>query len=271
MPNMIGPLERAFAVLELLVDEPAGLPLSDISDALAIPRSATHRLLTSLSELGYLRQDQAMGNYVLTLKVVSLALKRLSTIGIVELAQPTLDRLAELSGELVRLSIVDDETLMWVAKAQGAKAGLRYDPDTGTKVKLSCSASGLAWLATFSDDHALELVYREGFAKPSDYGPTAPATVAEFLERLHRARDMGYATVNESFEVGTAAMAAPIMHPTQQQAIGVLSIAGPNIRMTEQRMQELVPALITAAIELSHLSLETVHGPRTLAKAQKPA
>jgi DNA-binding IclR family transcriptional regulator len=268
---MIGPLERAFAVLELLVGAPAGLPLSEISDALDIPRSATHRLLTSLCELGYLRQERAMGNYVLTLKLISFALKRLSTIGIVELAQPTLDRLAELSGELVRLSIVDDETLMWVAKAQGAKAGLRYDPDTGAEVKLSCSASGLAWLGTFSDDRALALVYREGFAKPQDYGPTAPVTVAEFLERLHRARDMGFATVNESFEAGTAAVAVPIMHPRQQQVIGVLSIAGPNIRMTEHRVQELVPALLTAANELSHLSLETVQKPRALAKSLKSA
>lgn len=40
-----------------------------------------------------------------------------------------LDRLAEKTGELVRLSIVDEDRLTWVAKSQGPRqAGLRYDP-----------------------------------------------------------------------------------------------------------------------------------------------
>ena len=41
----------------------------------------------------------------------------------------------------LRLAIVDGEELVFVAKAQGAVRGLRYDPDMGLSVPLSCSAA----------------------------------------------------------------------------------------------------------------------------------
>ncbi len=102
-----------------------------------------------------MRQARNQGDYVLTIKLVSLGLGFLSASGIVDVAQPSLDRLAEESRELVRLAIVDGDELTFVAKAQGATRGLRYDPDMGLSVPLSCSAAGHAWLSTMSDEDAL--------------------------------------------------------------------------------------------------------------------
>ena len=75
--------------------------------------------------------------------------------GIVDIAEPLLERLASNCGELVRLSIVDGDRLTWVAKSQGTRqAGQRYDPDMGMDVQLSCTSSGHAWLMTMSDSSA---------------------------------------------------------------------------------------------------------------------
>ncbi len=115
-----------------------------------MPLSATHRLLTELIRCGYVRQDQSHGDYMLTIKLVSLGLSFLSNSGIVDVAQPLLDRLAAESGELVRLAVVDGDELTFVAKAQGATRGLRYDPDMGLSVNLSCSSAGHAWLSTMT-------------------------------------------------------------------------------------------------------------------------
>ena len=49
-----------------------------------------------------------------------------------------------MAGELVRLAIVDGDRITWVAKSQGARKGLRYDPDMGTDARLSCAATGQA-------------------------------------------------------------------------------------------------------------------------------
>lgn len=246
-------LDRGLTVLELLARHPQGLPISMLAAEADIPVSACHRVLAELQRRGYVRQVRKQGDYVLTTKVVSLGLGFLSSGGIVEVAEPLLERLAEVSGELVRLSIVDDDRLTWVAKAQGSRqAGLRYDPDMGMEARLSCTSSGHAWLMTLSDEKAIELVSRQGFGTPAEYGPKAPTTLKALLGFLHAARVRGYAMIDEVFAPGMSAMAAPAFR--RGEAIGVISIAGPRTRLTQQRMLELGPTLLAAATELGPIS-----------------
>ena len=170
-------LGRTIDILEFLGNAAEPVALASIADELEMPRSACHRLLSELVKRGYVRQMRAHGDYMLTTKLVALGLHFLSSSGIVDVAQPILDRLAELSGELVRLAIVDSDGLTWVAKAQGAVKGLRYDPDMGTFARLSCTATGHAWMLTMTDEEALALVSKQGFGSPKEYGTNAPTTI----------------------------------------------------------------------------------------------
>jgi DNA-binding IclR family transcriptional regulator len=111
-------------------------------------------------------------------------------------------------------------------------------------------------------------VDRQGFGKPKDYGPRAPATVTALLELLNAARARGYAVIDEVFALGIAAMAAPVTRSSE--AIGVISIAGPRSRPTPARVQELAPALLsaTATAELGPISrAATLFGRPPLGKA----
>ncbi|QHE88430.1 IclR family transcriptional regulator [Hydrogenophaga sp. BPS33] len=246
-------LDRGLSLLEHLAAHPDGLPLALMAAELDIPLSACHRLLAELQRRGYVRQKRKQGDYVLTTKVVSLGLGYLSNAGIVDIAEPLLSRLAQRSGELVRLSIVDEDRLTWVAKSQGTThQGLRYDPDMGMDARLSCTASGHAWLLTLSDERALDLVTRQGFGLPAEYGPNAPTSVKALLGFLHAARVRGYAQIDEVFAPGMSAMAAPVLR--RQETIGVISIAGPRARLTPARMRELAPILLSAAAELGPIS-----------------
>jgi len=246
-------LDRGLAILERLAGQPEGVPLAVLADELDIPRSACHRLLAELQRRGYVRQARAQGDYLMTTKVVSLGLSYLSGSGIVDLAQPLLDRLAEHTGELVRLAIVDGDRLTWIAKAQGVRKGLRYDPDMGMDARLSCTASGHAWLLTLSDERALELVSAQGFGAPKDYGPKAPTTVKALLGFLHAARTRGFAMIDEVFAPGMSALAAPVLRRSGE-AIGVISVAGPRMRLTMEHMKGLAPELLATAAELGATS-----------------
>ena len=246
-------LERTLAILELLARSPLGLPLRDIAEQLDIPPSGTHRLLKDLVRTEYVRQDRDHAEYYLTTKLIALGLSYLSENGIVDLAQPVLDRLARESAELVRLGVVSGERLTWVAKAQGARSGLIYDPDMGADAHLASSSSGIAWLMTLSDEKALELVARQGFAQPGQYGPNTPLTALALVERLRVAREAGYALTLETFAAGMNGMAAPIRSPDGHTR-GVISIYGPAMRLTHERLVELAPSLLAAAREMSMVS-----------------
>ena len=248
-----GTVHRVVRILETLAAEPEGMPLAAVADELALPRSAAHRLLNELVRCGYVRQLRAQGDYALTTKLPAIGLAFLGSAGIVDIAQPIIDRLADASGELVRLAIVDGDRLTFVAKAQGARAGLRYDPDMGIDVRLSCSAGGHAWLMTLSEERATELVALQGFGSPKEFGPQAPTTFKALMKLLDEDRRRGFSTIVEMYSPGMTAMAAPVLR-RGQEAVGVITIAGPLQRLTPERMLQLGPALTAAASELAMAS-----------------
>ena len=254
---MSGVLERTLGILELLSGHPAGLPVGSIAARLDMPPSAAHRLLNDLARLGYVRQDRAQGDYALTIKLAAMGLTFLGQSGVTDVAQPILDRLAAESAELVRLSVIDGDSLVWVGVAQGATGGLRYDPgrEQGVVVHLASSAGGLAWLSTMSDDDALMAVSRQGVAptQPGS-GGNAPASAQDVLARLAEARARGYAVAIDSYLAGMAAMAVPVRRPVTGEVVGCLSIAAPSVRLDAARMAELAGPLQTAAEEIGSAS-----------------
>lgn len=246
-----GLLERTLAVLELLAVHAHGLPLYEVADQLHIPRSATHRILTSLVEHGYVRQERQLGAYLLTAKLTSLAFTFLAASGITDFAQPILDRLARESGELVRLAMIDGRELIWVAKSQGSPLGLRYDPDMGQVGRLSCSASGHAWLSCLPEEEAIALVEAQGYGSRREFGPRAPETRTALLKYLRAARKRGFSVTMQTYAPWMNACSAPVRSTSSGEVTGTVVIAGPNVRLTEARMLELGPLLLDAARELS--------------------
>jgi DNA-binding IclR family transcriptional regulator len=247
---MKGVQERTLGILELLAKHSEGLELGAIANALNIPRSAVHRLLSDLVISGYVRQIREHGDYLLTTKLISIGLSFLSNSGVVDIAQPLLNRLAKTSGELVRLSIVDGDWLTWVARAQGARQGLRYDPDMGTNARFSCSSTGWAWLSTLSDKEAIAKVKKQGLGKVRDYGPNAPQSIAQLLPMIQATRKRGFSMTEETYAHGLNAISAPV-RLAEQPAIGILTIAGPHFRLTAKRMKDLGPELMACGSQLA--------------------
>lgn len=263
-----GALSRGLAVLECLVGAPDGLPLASIAETVDLPKSGAHRILVSLIDDGFVRQATS-GDYALTLKIVSLGLRHLETSTIFELAVPALTKLAVEAGQLVRLGLVDGEQLLWVAKVQGARSGLRYEPDPnhGSEIPFGSSASGLAWLSQLNDDDALRLVARQPPDDRNQTGHNAPKTLSEVQARIDNARAKGWAHVHDSIEEGISAMAAPLIVGEGASVPGVVSIAGPSVQLTAERMEELAPSLLATATELSQLASSFSHELRNLQEA----
>ncbi|SFM68403.1 IclR family transcriptional regulator [Variovorax sp. OV329] len=247
---MSGALEKSLAILEYLVDFPDGAALVQIATDLNQLRSGCHRTLQELIGYGYVRQLPQRGDYALTTKMASMGLSFLGKSGVVDIAQPVIHRLAQATEELVRLAIVDGERLTLVAKAQGARSGLLYDPDMGIDLRLSCSAAGQAWLMTLPEDVAIAYVSRQGIGHPRNFGPNAPTSVKALLKMLEEHRKRRFSIIEEAYAPGMSSMAAPIQR-AGEPATGVLVIAGPSSRLTLQRMQQFGPQILAAADELA--------------------
>lgn len=251
---MTAAIDRIFATLDLLSQHPDGLSVQNVATTLGLPASATHRLLNDLVRLGYAEQAGRQGTYALTLRLAAMGLSWLGRTGLPDVVQPVLDRLARQSGELVRLSVATGDNLTWVAVAQGATGGLRYDParEQGAVASLAYSASGRAWAATLPDDRALALIAAQGLTPPESAAEGARLDMAGVLELLARTRSQGHAEAVDCFLAGMAAIAVAL--PGAERSTGCLSIAGPAARLTPARRASLLPALHETAAELAALA-----------------
>jgi len=249
------PAQRCLDLIELLADAPDGLALAGVSTRLKLPKSAAHRFLAILATRGFVRQDAATQHYALTLKLASLGFRFLAGTGWPDLAQPVLDALAARSGELARLALVDGDTLTWIAKAQGAATGLRYDADAGRGVILHATATGKVWLASLPEARALELVAHEKRLGMRGLGPHAVTTLAALKRELRLTRRRGFGEAVEEGEPGVAAIAVAVRPRGDPSAdvCATVSIAGPLARMGAARRAALARAARQSAAELGEM------------------
>ena len=248
-------IERCFTVIEILCEHGEGLPLGDIATLADMPKSATHRMLTALCGAGYVTQLPSR-NYRLTLALAGLGFRFLSNTSLLDEAQLILDRLAAEVGELVRMSLVDRDRLVWVARAQGARSGLVVDPVTGHPVVPHATATGKVWLASLSTEQALRIVLAIGFGSPDEHGPNVIQSVEALQAELALTGQRGFGLAIEEADPGVSAIAVPVTaSEIGDTVIGTISIAGPTSRVSEQKLVGFLPSLQHAARQLTGIDV----------------
>ena len=265
--KVVNPLiERCFQLIALLAEEPRGFRLGEISDALDLPKSAAHRLVTALCSMGWAEQEPDTGFYRLTLRLAIMGQRFLLATRIPDLTRPVLERLARDSEELVRLAIVEGERLSWVSFVQGRRSGLLYQPEMIGRVPLHVTANGKAWLSTLAPEQAVRIVMEDGFGSPERFGPRALRSVDALIAALEQTRARGWGESQEEAEAGIAAIAAPVCPDGPgTPAVATCSVAGPIMRFGSADTERKSGLVMLAAAELASLWPVRGHGQSGLA------
>jgi DNA-binding IclR family transcriptional regulator len=244
-----GLLERCVGAVELLAGAGGSMRLSDLASALDLPKAAAHRLLRELCDRGWVVQDGAEGPYRLTLQFGLLGHRVLQASFLPELTQPIVQRLAERTQELARVTLATGDGLVWFASAQGAPPGLLYQPAMSGRPVLHATANGKAYLAAFDDAAALTLARAGGLGEVQPTPRTlndAPALLAALADVRRR----GYGLAEQEAEPGVTALAMTIRHPAGR-VLGTVSVAGPTLRLTPARYDALAVLVGEAAAGLA--------------------
>lgn len=247
-------IERCLEILESLHGQPAGIPLSHLSEQLGMPKSAVHRLLATLKDNGYVEQIEESGIYRATLKLSLIGAKYFSTTDLRGFLEPVIGALSQKTQELSRMSMLVGKELLWVLSSQGGDHILRYDGHSGRKVVPHITATGRVWLASMSDEDAVATAIGAGLGKPELKRPGTRGvdTVQALLKELERTRKQGYGLVEQEAEAGVSSIACPIYD--QEDAtrfLGTISVAGPSVRMTRKTMETMLPDVRETAQQLS--------------------
>jgi DNA-binding IclR family transcriptional regulator len=247
--GLSGAVERALATLELLALAEEPIRLSDIAHRLAIPKSAAHRILTSLVENGWADQSAESECYSLTLHMALIGQRQLAHLDKTDLRQPVLEEVARRTKELVRLTEVKNGALVWIASARGRRSGLVYEPDMSERIVPFATANGKVWLASLSADDAARIALAAGLGKWREAPPNTIRSLAALAEELAQTRRRGFGLAREEAEIGVGAVAVPIRR--DGTLVGTMSVAAPISRLPPRRIEEVVPLLRRAASDMA--------------------
>jgi len=247
-------LSHCLDLFDVMSDAGREHRLTDLATHLGNPKSSVQRLLDHLREEGWVEQNTATGHYRLTLRLALLGHRYMQSAGIADATQGILNRVAQTTNELVRLTVVDQTRLVWIGAAQGAAAGLLYQPSMGGSILAFATANGKAWLATLADEEACAIALGEGLGRtPASGGPKAVRSIDALRAELATARARGYAVADEEAEAGVAAIAVAIRDPQTGIALGTTSVAGPMVRLPSARHPAIAATLASAALELARV------------------
>lgn len=232
--NPIQVSDRLFGALELLAANGA-MGLTEISSSLELNKSTTHRILTSLMYLGYVRQNNRNEKYELSMKIVKLSNQLLEKQDLVQLVRPYLRKLMELSGETVHFVERDRNEVVYIDKVESFANSIQMISRIGSRLPVYCSGVGKA-IAAELEEREIEEIWQT-----SHIIRKTPGTITDyntFLQTLKEVRQKGYALDREENEAGVLCIAASLKD-YRGKASYAFSISAPVSRMQEKRIQEL--------------------------------
>jgi len=248
-------VERAFEVIEMLADADDGITLADISRQLEVNKAIALKLLNTLEKLAVVWRDSRVQRYYLTYRISNLGLRHLQNSQLLDQCFAVLKSLAEETGELVRLAIVEPsgDRITWIQAVAGTKRSLQIDPNYSLEIGLHTHAAGKAWLSTMPFDAALKLMMQQGINQLTPYSKVSIAAIKEDLEEIAR---RGFATSHEENELGVSAIAAPIIAPSLaggSECVATVSLAAPTNRMSRSDLEACGTLITETATRLAKI------------------
>jgi IclR family transcriptional regulator, pca regulon regulatory protein len=203
-------LERGLRILTEFAASGPVLGIADLSRAVALNRSTTHRYVATLTSLGFLQQDPDTRKYSLGPRVVDLGFAAISSMEITGVAAGYLQGLADETGCAASMAVLDGADIVYVERRRSRRAaGLAVDLNlhVGSRLPAYCTSMGKVLLA-YRDPVALRhLLDRTDLARR---GPKTITVREQLVTALAKVRQAGLAVNDEELAPGLRSIAAPI-------------------------------------------------------------
>ncbi len=239
-------VERTLDILEALA-KTGEAGIAQLSNQVSLHASTVHRLLSTLIARGYVRQNPDSGRYLLGLKPLDVARAVRDHLDLRMESIPILQELMRRSGETANLAVMDDHQIVYMEQVSSPGWMLRMFVQVGARAPLHSTASGKVLLSALPDEELDRMLHSYRLT------PYASRTIVDtgiLMAELEEVRRQGYATDYGEQEEGVSCIAAPVRDHTGR-VLAAISISGPWIRITPERVPLLVPSVQEACARLS--------------------
>lgn len=183
------------------------LGITDLSEAIGVGKTVTARLVSSLEQFEYLRQNPESKRYRLGMKLAYLGSLVRDRREIIQLVEPYMWLLCKEFQVSAHLAVQENDTALIIDKVSMGPI-VYMDSRIGATLPWHASATGKCLLA-FGEPQGLDRILHD--YEFTRYTKTTQVASAEFLTELHEARAKGYTIDAEESIIGLTCIGVPLL------------------------------------------------------------
>ena len=249
-------LERALNILCSFDFDKQEQTLTELSKLQQLPKSTTHRLVSTLLDYDFLQYDPESQRYSLGLRVFGLGSVANNSLFLKRMASPFLTELHAKLNKTVALAVLRDEEIVYIDKREDWRNPVR-STEMGRHRAAHFGMFGQLLMAYLSEEEVDRIL---GKSPLIAYTRKSITDKTEFKLRLRMIRKQGYVIDDGQVFDGVTGIAAPIRDSTGAVVGGVgvsLITAAEDKAGVKRIIKELVQT--TEAIA-GHLTSQTMGG-----------
>lgn len=234
-----------------LLAERGAITVTELARSLQIPTSTAHRVLVDCRAVGFAQQQRRGGAYVVGPSLIEAARVVSAESRLRDVAHSSLTWLAEASGEMVTLAVLEGRAVRFVQSVPGTGRG-SLGPQNGHVLPAHATAAGKAILSRLASTRVRRQLGVSG-RPPAFPGGELWSPFASQLEQVRRS---GWAVSRGGVRVSVASVAAPIVMGDGSCSFAV-AVVTPQSRLdTRQELVDVAQFVIAAADRIQR----RVHG-----------
>jgi IclR family transcriptional regulator, KDG regulon repressor len=233
-------LAKALSVMDLIfAAKGRDLSLAEISKEINLPKGTSHRILSSLVQFRYARQDPLTKKYGLGARFLDIGSSSDKRQMLRAFIAPMVRQLRSKCTETVSVAILVKDEIEYIERYESEMI-LRVDIHVGTRFPAHCASTGKILLSALPEEElGLRFKHRKNLRKCTDNSISSLLALKEALSKVRRE---GVARDYEECLVGVHCIASPVLG-RGGEVMAAVSISGPRERMTVEKMDELEPLL----------------------------
>ncbi|MEQ8195924.1 MAG: IclR family transcriptional regulator, partial [Rhodospirillales bacterium] len=237
-------VERAIAILFLVVQSDRPMGLSEISRAIGLDKATALRLLSTLAHAKLVQQDPITRRYMPGANVSRLYSSWRSDLR--HISRPHLESLLRQVQESVCL-VCPRGTERVTIDALAAAHELCVVPSIGSAVPIYAGASGRVLMAFTHESERERIIKITGLRSVV---PGRPIDRKTYLPQLEDVRKQGYAFSIGDVTPGSSAISAPVFD-ADSNIVATVVVRGPQTRLMEQELIKIAPLVMKTADNIS--------------------
>ena len=243
--DYVNSLARGLEVICAFTRTRPKMTLSEIARATGMTRATVRRFLLTLVREGYAEKDDKI--FSLKPKILELGYSALSSMGILDVAQPIMNDLARSLQESVFAAVLTGDHVTYIARATSERL-VNVSITVGSRAAAHAVSTGRVLLAAEPPDALGRFLDRTTLEAFTANTVTSKVKLRAEIERV---RLENYSIVDQELEIGLGSISVPI-RSSEGRVLAALNVCCPSSRTTIEDMQtRILPELIQASLAIT--------------------